>query len=167
MMLALRPINLSDPVERTIALMNRMETVQVNDGHFRFLFNSSMKTVEDYQERLRVRQEQNALYASFAILNGEIVGQLEMFENDVRPGTGYINHIFISEQQRGKGLGRQLLALAENQLAVDGYPLVTLSSAKNNEQTYRFYQACGWTCLGGRPDKPEKLYLWEKKLTNA
>lgn len=166
-MITLRPINLADPHEVTAAMLNRLETSQINNGNFRQMFEGMFKSVEEYMDWLRLRQKQNPVYASFAMLDGQAIGQLEMFENDMRRGTGYINHVFIGAAHRGTGMGRKLLKVAEDQLRADGFPLVSLSSIRTNEKTYKFYSACGWTCLGGRPDKPDTTYLWEKKLNNA
>jgi putative acetyltransferase len=89
-----------------------------------------------------------------ADLDGEILGYVG-FDAD------WINHLYVSPQAQGQGIGPQLLALA----LADGRPR-RLWTFQQNTRARRFYEARGFRLLdvtdgqGNEEKTPDALYEW-------
>lgn len=66
--------------------------------------------------------------------------------------------LFIAPAQEGRGIGKQLLALAVQWLFEQGHRRIQLSTGKNTRAD-RFYQAQGWTRL--RVDEKDAYYAFQ------
>ena len=76
--------------------------------------------------------------------------------------TIYLEHLAITPERRGQGLGRQALELLKGRVVVEIEPAVDSSSVRR----LAFYESCGFLCLShphiqlayqaGQPDIP----LW-------
>ncbi len=68
----------------------------------------------------------------------------------------YISDIFVSETQRGKGVGKQLLAEAERFVRENGAQWLRIGVLGVNDGAHRLYQSLGF--------KPREIVL-EKNLS--
>lgn len=57
---------------------------------------------------------------------------------------GWINYLAVSLENRGQGLGRQMMTTIESRLKNIGCPKINLQVRKSNEAVIRFYQAIGY-----------------------
>lgn len=99
---------------------------------------------------------------------GEIVGfvmfgpESERFEQDV--SRGVVRNIVVRPDYRNAGIGAELLAAAEMELADAGFDVVSLSALYDNEAARRFYARQGYAPhridlekrLESDTDKPER-----------
>lgn len=77
-----------------------------------------------------------------ARIGGRIVGAV-LAGNDGR--RGYIHHLGLSEDCRGRGIGRMLLQRAEEALAALGIDKVNLLVFTDNESAKVFYEKVGYS----------------------
>jgi len=80
--------------------------------------------------------------------DGAIVGfvmfgpESERFEQDV--SRGIVRNIVVRPERRNEGIGAELLAAAERELAAAGFDAVALSALADNEAARRFYARAGY-----------------------
>lgn len=60
------------------------------------------------------------------------------------PGQGEIYRIYVDPGAQGRGIGRALLAAAENDLATAGCTDLVLWTFAENTAAHGFYRSCGW-----------------------
>ncbi len=58
--------------------------------------------------------------------------------------AGFISEVYVSDSQRGSGLGRRVLAFAVEWFATQGIPRVELQVLAGNPDAVRFYRELGW-----------------------
>ena len=75
---------------------------------------------------------------------------LQELEN-LAPGTWYVNVLAAYPDCRGKGLGTQLLGIADELAAATGRPGLSVIVSDANEGAYRLYLRCGYREAGVRP----------------
>ncbi len=73
---------------------------------------------------------------------GRIVGTI-LAGHDGR--RGYIYHLFVAPEQRGKQIGNQLLKTALNALKKEGIPRCIVTVLKENAAGNDFWRAKAWT----------------------
>ena len=76
----------------------------------------------------------------------------------------FMNLLFIiSEDQRGKGYGRKLVAFWEHEMAEQGYKFV-MTSTQSDEEAQFFYRKLGYTDRGSLilPDEPLEIIFYKK-----
>ena len=71
-----------------------------------------------------------------------------------------MNLLYVLEDARGKGYGKELVAFWENEMWSKGYDRV-LTSTLSNEQAQFFYRKLGYTDAGALllPDEPLEIIL--------
>jgi ribosomal protein S18 acetylase RimI-like enzyme len=125
-------------------------------------------TVESATRRL-----QRGLEAGAAIAVAEVDGRVAAFVWYVLEGafqrSGYIMLFAVEPNLRGQGLGRVLLAYAEDALFAASTSIVLLVSDFNTE-AQRFYQRHGYSEVGALPDYvkdgvSELIYYKHQPLT--
>ncbi|MFP4597447.1 MAG: GNAT family N-acetyltransferase [Persicimonas sp.] len=67
------------------------------------------------------------------------------------PGTWYVNAVAVFEAFRGRGLGTQLMDLAEQLARDSGADELSLIVAENNDGARRLYERLGYEVRAGRP----------------
>jgi ribosomal protein S18 acetylase RimI-like enzyme len=67
---------------------------------------------------------------------------------DATSSTGEVYAIYVDPDCWDRGVGRNLLAHGERDLAAHGYTEATLWVLTSNERARRFYEAAGWTTDG-------------------
>lgn len=90
---------------------------------------------------------------------GQILGLLSMGDtaDADKPGAFEVWRIYLSPEARGKGIGGQLLAYAEDRAREQGCREAVIWAFRENTRAIAFYQKHGY-----RPDKEE--YLGEPYL---
>lgn len=88
-------------------------------------------------------------FVSFALERGA-------YESDET--RGIVHNIYVDADHRGEGIGRDLLAAAEADLADAGASVVALEAMAANERARRFYRRCGYA--------PHRVEL-EKRVDGA
>lgn len=68
------------------------------------------------------------------------------------PGAGEVQLIYVRERVRGTGVGRALLARAEDALHEHGFENAVLWVFEKNDLARRFYERAGWTWDGTRSE---------------
>jgi ribosomal protein S18 acetylase RimI-like enzyme len=71
------------------------------------------------------------------------------------PGIGEVDAIYVDAAAWGTGVGRALLARAEEDLRARGFDEAVLWVIEDNPRARRFYEAAGWTLDGGRKTWPQ------------
>ena len=80
-----------------------------------------------------------------ATCGGRIVGTVMAGYDGHR---GWINYLAVDEEQRRRGIGRALMAAAEEELVALGCPKVNLQIRTGNAEALAFYERLGF----GRDD---------------
>ncbi|HEY0839006.1 MAG TPA: GNAT family N-acetyltransferase [Vulgatibacter sp.] len=94
--------------------------------------------------------------AVFALLDGEVVGQIEAH---VRPGgIGYVNLFYLVPKYRGRNLGRQLHEYALDLLRAQRVQWIDLAVSPTNTPALRFYEKLGYRRLGLRPNAEPPVF---------
>ena len=77
-------------------------------------------------------------------------------------GRGHISNLFVDPDHWGKGIGRGLLARAEQDMRERGWRVGELSTQSLNARARRLYERAGWYDTGGRhPHKDDGLEMAE------
>jgi ribosomal protein S18 acetylase RimI-like enzyme len=73
------------------------------------------------------------------------------------PNAGEIYSIFLREEARGTGVGRELFARAVQSLRANGFKTGVLWVLESNDLARRFYEVAGWAWDGARAKHPSEL----------
>jgi GNAT superfamily N-acetyltransferase len=89
-----------------------------------------------------------------ALLVAEVEGEVRGFASvgaarEEREPLGELYAIYVDPDHWGAGLGRALIAEAEERLRAAGFAEAILWVLEDNPRTRRFYEAAGWTHDGG------------------
>lgn len=89
-----------------------------------------------------------------ADLDGRVVGFVSTGapQGDAEPGSGELHAIYLVREVVGTGVGRLLLARAQQALRDAGYERAFLWVLASNERARRFYENAGWTWDGTTSD---------------
>ncbi len=77
--------------------------------------------------------------------------------------AGWIAFCYVAEELRGRGIGRAVIARAEERYAAQGRRLLRRSVAPGNP-ALAFYEKLGFRRAGAEPGALEDLYIMEKEL---
>jgi ribosomal protein S18 acetylase RimI-like enzyme len=105
---------------------------------------------EDNRNRIREAMLQHVVTgtAIVARCEGSIVGfvtfgrETEHYEQDIHRGV--IHNIYVTDGNRGSGIGGRLLARAEAELSEMGVDAIALQAMAANESARRFYRRHGY-----------------------
>ena len=100
----------------------------------------------------RVLDDPSLGRAWLATVYGEPAGYLlavYVFSLEHQGLTAEIDEFFVAPQQRGLGIGAQLLAAAEQQFRAEGCTNVSLQIGRSNEAARRFYRGHGFDDRAG------------------
>ena len=104
-----------------------------------------------------------------ALLDDQPVGCV--MYNEARPGLAEFNRMFVNDNGRGFGIGRQLLSHMFEQLIKDGYQRVRFSSAKFLTHARSMYEAAGFVDAPHSEGFPSEwqpyVYFMERPLTEG
>lgn len=95
--------------------------------------------------------------------NGSFVGWMRY--NLFWDNTPFMNLLYLLEEYRGKGLGRQIVTFWENEMVRQGFETV-MTSTQSNEYAQHFYFKLGYEAIGGfRLDGDAYEVIFAKCLT--
>lgn len=66
-------------------------------------------------------------------------------------GSWYVNALAVRPEQRGKGIGRDLMRIAENLAKDQGFETVTIQVFEQNDGAYRLYRNIGYHAVEVSP----------------
>ena len=58
---------------------------------------------------------------------------------------GWVNYLAVAPDRQMMGIGREMMAYAENWLLLQGCPKLNLQIRSTNDQVIRFYESIGYT----------------------
>ncbi|MHC4608015.1 MAG: GNAT family N-acetyltransferase [Planctomycetota bacterium] len=138
----------SPDVPRIVALWREMWDLHAKLDPPRYVATPAAEQVIDGWVRDSVREDRSVVLV--AEDGGEIAGYLlgMILENPpVVPHQffGYVSELAVAERKRGAGVGRALLAAAEEWFRAQGLSLVELSVSERNEDAVRFWKREGFS----------------------
>lgn len=125
-MVTIRIMQISD-YEQVIALWGKTENLSLRDS--------------DSKENIAAYLERNP-GLSFVALSEETVIGAALVGTDGR--RGYLQHLAVSEQCRGQGIGRLLVQQVTEALAKAGISKTHLFVYQSNRNAQYFYENLGW-----------------------
>ena len=80
---------------------------------------------------------------------------------------GHITNIAVAAEERGRGIGKEILEGLIGLCPALGILYLTLEVRQSNEAAIRLYEGCGFTAAGVRPgyyEKPREnaVIMWKK-----
>ena len=97
---------------------------------------------EEYRYALAVAKAVNLVHEE----DGRAVGFVGAFHH-ARWRAGHVYTVNVHPSQRGRGLGKRLMAACEGRLAALGMTRVLLEVNVQNEAAIRLYESCGYARL--------------------
>lgn len=113
---------------------------------------ATMKDVESlnrYDKHISKRELENIVHQSrvyIAEVDGKFAGWLRY--NLFWDNTPFMNMLYLLEESRGKGYGRQMVVCWEKEMSDMGFEVVMTSTA-SDEYAQHFYQKLGYQTIGG------------------
>ncbi|ARU57999.1 acetyltransferase [Oleiphilus messinensis] len=125
-MFVIREMLISD-YQTVIELWNETENLSLRDA-------DSKQGIETYLNR-------NKGLSFVALQENEIIGALLVGTDGRR---GYLQHLSVSSEHRGKGVGKKLVSESISALSSIGISKTHLFVLNENVQAQEFYEKCGW-----------------------
>jgi GNAT superfamily N-acetyltransferase len=117
-----------------------------------FLASLDHDTAAAYWAGLAPGVEGGGLLVWAARIGGRLTGTVSLALEDKPNGRhrAEVRKLLVHREVRGRGLGRELLAVAEEAAAVAGRTLLLLDT-ETGSPAERLYRAAGWTGIGVVP----------------
>ena len=130
----------------------------------RYAETSDIEMISEYDGHISEDELKNAIAMKRIILlfiDGEFEGWLRF--NLFWDNIPFMNLLYISEEQRGKGYGRKLVEFWEQEMARQGYRFV-LTSTQSDEEAQFFYRKLGYSDRGALvlPREPLEIIFYKK-----
>jgi len=110
-------------------------------------------TAAEVPERLRRIRSEGRGEVFVAVVADEVGGLVSV---QVGPGltrsedTAYVSTLVVAEGIRGKGVGRELLGIAEDYARKHDCPRIVVATANHRKGAHAFYERLGWEWTGRR-----------------
>lgn len=129
-------------------------------GALRRFAGGSLRWPLDSNQLAGVRRSPRlrALSAYLPPARNPAVGHIELVEL-ADPGALRFARVAIAPTLRGRGLGRELLALALQRAREEGATTVDLYVFEDNAAARTLYRSCGFVHIGEDPSDPSSLHL--------
>ena len=130
----------------------------------RYAEAGDLEMIAEYDTHISKAEMENAIARKRIILlfiDGKYEGWLRF--NLFWDNIPFMNLLFIiSEDQRGKGYGRKLVAFWEHEMAEQGYKFI-MTSTQSDEEAQFFYRKLGYTDRGSLilPDEPLEIIFYK------
>ena len=129
----------------------------------RYAKADELEMIAEYDDHLSKEELKNAIAMKRIILlfiDGEYEGWLRF--NLFWDNIPFMNLLYISEEQRGKGYGRKLVEFWEHEMEKQGYEFV-MTSTQSDEEAQFFYRKLGYTDRGALvlPDEPLEIIFYK------
>jgi ribosomal protein S18 acetylase RimI-like enzyme len=110
--------------------------------------------------RLRCVLAANGHYAACAEHAGRVVGLVHVFERPAleKPSEAVVQALVVDNEARGKGVGRTLMAAAEQWAKMRGLKYVVLHTRIDRDEAQAFYEQIGY-------ERAAASYFMRKSLT--
>ena len=130
----------------------------------RYAKADELEMIAEYDDHLSKEELKNAIAMKRIILlfiDGEYEGWLRF--NLFWDNIPFMNLLYISEEQRGKGYGRKMVEFWEHEMAKQGYGFV-MTSTQSDEEGQFFYRRLGYTDKGALllPKEPLEIIFYKK-----
>ncbi|MBR5985252.1 MAG: GNAT family N-acetyltransferase [Clostridia bacterium] len=134
----------------------------------RYAGPSDIEMISEYDEHLSKEELKNAIALKRIILlfiDGRFEGWLRF--NLFWDNIPFMNLLFILEEQRGRGYGRELVGFWEREMKAQGYRFV-MTSTQSDEEAQFFYRRLGYTDRGALvlPDEPLEIIFYKNVSDN-
>ena len=134
----------------------------------RYAKADELEMIAEYDEHLSKEELKNAIAMKRIILlfiDGEYEGWLRF--NLFWDNIPFMNLLYISEEQRGKGYGRKMVEFWEHEMAEQGFTFV-MTSTQSDEEAQFFYRKLGYTDRGALvlPDEPLEIIFYKSVSEN-
>ena len=119
-------------------------------AHFRHLFRQSFEEMQ---------LGQRVMLVAYAAGSGALAGQVfvQFISSDPKyadgASRGYLYALRVKSEYQNRGLGRQLIQAAEEQLRGRGMQVSTIGVAKDNPRAQRLYEQMGYQIVGEDPGR--------------
>lgn len=115
----------------------------------RFATIEDINNLEEHDKHISKQELENSIRLNrvyVAESNGNFVGWLRY--NLFWDNTPFMNMLYLLENSRGKGFGKQLVEYWENQMRMQNHEIVMTSTA-SDEYAQHFYNKLGYSTIGG------------------
>ena len=134
----------------------------------RYAKADELEMIAEYDDHLSKEELKNAIAMKRIILlflDGEYEGWLRF--NLFWDNIPFMNLLYISEEQRGKGYGRKLVEFWEHEMEKQGFKFV-MTSTQSDEEAQFFYRRLGYTDRGALvlPDEPLEIIFYKNLSEN-
>ena len=134
----------------------------------RYAKADELEMIAEYDDHLSKEELKNAIAMKRIILlfiDGEYEGWLRF--NLFWDNIPFMNLLYISEEQRGKGYGRKMVEFWEHEMAEQGFTFV-MTSTQSDEEAQFFYRKLGYTDRGALvlPDEPLEIIFYKSVSEN-
>jgi GNAT superfamily N-acetyltransferase len=157
LLLSFRPIEL--PRDAALCVAHRADADACGDGNAARFYSEAGPGGERYLEILAPAICDLPGSCVHAVLDGRVVGQVEMMRDRNDATAGRVNLFYLVAAMRGRGLGGQLENYAVNFLRGQGFSRAWLRVASTNTQAMKFYLKHGWSDAGPDPRDPASLVM--------
>ena len=129
----------------------------------RYARSGDIDLISEYDEHISMEELKNAIAMKRIILlfiGGKFEGWLRF--NLFWDNIPFMNLLFILEEQRGRGYGRELVGFWEREMKAQGYRFV-MTSTQSDEEAQFFYRKLGYTDRGALvlPDEPLEIIFYK------
>ena len=129
----------------------------------RYAKADELEMIAEYDDHLSKEELKNAIALKRIILlfiDGRFEGWLRF--NLFWDNIPFMNLLYISEEQRGKGYGRKLVEFWEHEMEKQGFKFV-MTSTQSDEEAQFFYRKLGYTDRGALvlPDEPLEIIFYK------
>jgi GNAT superfamily N-acetyltransferase len=98
-----------------------------------------------------------------AVLDGDVVGSIAL--RDLGANELELKRMYLRASQRGRGLGKRLLATALDWARANGATVIKLDTSERMETAQRLYEAYGFQRVpGDAPRQGQRRLLYELRL---
>ncbi len=154
-----QPMDLSQMSYRGLYLASRQEAWLDLGRDFRYLEN------QNYMEGAVESYRAGRQYLLCAQKRHTIVGMLQMNPHRYQEeGAGFISFFYMIPENRGNGLGVQMLGQAVSTFRPMGRDRLRLYCGEDNAPAKRFYERYGFKAIDARREPFGNVYLMEKYI---
>ena len=134
----------------------------------RYAKPSDLEMIAEYDDDVSEEVLKDAIAVKRIILlfiDGEYEGWLRF--NLFWDNIPFMNLLYLSEDQRGKGYGTKMVEFWEREMAEQGFGYV-LTSTQSDEEAQFFYRKLGYTDRGALvlPDEPLEIIFYKNVSEN-
>lgn len=115
----------------------------------RFAESKDMEILVRYDRHISKEEIENSILRNYIYIaedNGRFMGWLRY--NLFWDSIPFMNILYILEEYRGRGIGRQIVTFWENEMSRHGHKIL-MTSTQADESAQHFYFKIGYEAIGG------------------